>query len=79
MIVKSGQCSLYDKVPYWDEIEGAFFNLDNIRKLIFFFCEDKKNFQPECMTIFDKTDSYDSDFSYNSLFLNIKAHVEGIN
>jgi len=44
MISKSGYCLKYDSNHDWDEIEAGYENLDNIRRLIFMYCENEKKF-----------------------------------
>lgn len=79
MVSKAGYCQLHDTDQDWDEIEQGFENLDDIRRIIYLFCENEQNFQEECLQIFLKTDPYDSDKSYQSIFTIIDHMLEGFN
>lgn len=44
MISKSGYCQNHDSDTDLDELEQGYYNIDNIRRIIYMFCENEKNF-----------------------------------
>lgn len=44
MVSKAGYCLKHDTNTDWDEIQEGYENLDDIRRLIFMFCENEKKF-----------------------------------